>query len=60
MDSRVVYGTSRGKVNSLLFDWSQKNKLITVLFNHKLIDMDFDKKEITLEKREPDGSKTKV
>jgi len=60
MDSRVVYGTSRGKVNTLLYDWSVKNSLITVLFNHKLVDMDFYKKEITLEKRESDGSKTKV
>jgi hypothetical protein len=60
MDSRVVYGTSRGKVNTLLYDWSVKNSLITVLFNHKLVDMDFYKKEIILEKRESDGSKTKV
>ena len=60
MVSRVVYGTSRGKVNTLLYDWSVKNSLITVLFNHKLVDMDFYKKEITLEKRESDGSKTKV
>ena len=60
MDSRVVYGTSRGKVNTLLYDWSVKNSLITVLFNHKLVDMDFYKKEITLEKRESDGNKTKV
>ena len=56
----MVYGTSRGKVNTLLYDWSVKNSLITVLFNHKLVDMDFYKKEITLEKRESDGSKTKV
>ena len=24
-DSRVVYGSSRGKVNSILYDWAQKN-----------------------------------
>jgi len=52
MDSRVLYGTSRGKINSILYEWTKKFSLITVLFNHKLTDMDFEKKEITLEKRE--------
>jgi len=52
MDSRVLYGTSRSKINSILYELSKKFSLITVLFNHKLTDMDFEKKEITLEKRE--------
>ena len=36
----------------ILYEWTKKNSLITVLFNHKLIDMNFQKKEISLEKRE--------
>jgi hypothetical protein len=43
LDSGVVYGTSRGRINSLLFEWAVKNPLIKILFNHKLVDMDFDR-----------------
>ena len=44
LESGVVYGTSRSKVNFILFRAVLKEKNIKVYFNHKLKDIDFDRK----------------
>jgi kynurenine 3-monooxygenase len=44
--SGVVYGTSRSKVNMILFEEVNKNSNVKVKLNHKLISLDFKKKEL--------------
>lgn len=44
MDSGVVFGTSRGKINILLYEEALKSTLIEVKFNHKLEEIDFENK----------------
>ena len=52
LDSGVVFGTSRGKVNLLLYEWAQKNRLIDIKFNHKLVDVEFESRTLVLERRD--------
>jgi len=47
MSSGVVYGTSRGKVNLVLYEAAKKNPKINIKFGYKLIEINFSKKELT-------------
>lgn len=49
--SRVVYGTSRGQVNLLLYQECCKKPKISILFGYKLIEMDFASKSLTFDCR---------
>jgi kynurenine 3-monooxygenase len=51
-NSGTVYGTSRAKVNLLLYEIALEEKLIKINFNHKLINMNSETKELTFEVRE--------
>lgn len=51
-ESGVVFGTSRAKVNLVLLEAARKSPLIKILFNHKLIDINFESKELEFEQRE--------
>jgi kynurenine 3-monooxygenase len=50
--SGTVYGTSRAKVNLLLYEVALEHKLIKINFNHKLININSKTKELTFEVRE--------
>lgn len=59
-NSGVVYGTSRGKVNILLAEAAAREKLITVVYNHRLRDVRISKRELVFEARDSAGAKREV
>lgn len=58
--SGVVYGTSRGKVNTFLYEEALTNPNIEICFNHKLVDVGFDSKELFFDVRGEDGAKIRT
>ncbi|KAJ3126242.1 hypothetical protein HK100_010350 [Physocladia obscura] len=52
LKSGVVYGTSRAKVNYIVYDASIKNPNVKVFFGYKLIGLDFATKQAIFETRD--------
>ena len=50
-----MFGTSRGKINLILYEAALKNDKIKVHFNHKLTDIDLNMLQLTFERYEKDG-----
>ncbi len=54
-----MYGTSRGRVNSILYDAVVQDAKVRIVFDHKLIDIDFSAKSLVFETRDG-GMKQRV
>ena len=51
---------TRGNLNLILYQWASKNDLISILFNHKIVDLNFQNKEIVIERFEEGGKKSEI